>query len=220
MRFVDKVERARTLIEKTLDESQRTAVGCSFGKDSMVVLHMAHQIDPDVPVFAVLADTEFPGTYEFKDRIVEEWDLDYTEHRFAQPDGVREDLSLCCGEPKIEATREALEGYDAWISGVRATEGIVRSDFDAVEEDHGLTKVNPILEFEEIDVWRYLALYGVPVNPVYRRGFRSLGCKLCSTPEEDEGESERAGRWRGTSKARGECGIHTKSMRVEQAAQR
>jgi phosphoadenosine phosphosulfate reductase len=64
-----------------------------------------------------------------------------------------------------------------WVTGLRCTEGRTRTDFKEVEErDKGLVKLNPILIWKEREVWQYLALYQVPVNPLYAAGYRSLGC--------------------------------------------
>ncbi|MGH2638237.1 MAG: phosphoadenosine phosphosulfate reductase family protein, partial [Rhabdochlamydiaceae bacterium] len=43
----------------------KIALGCSFGKDSMVLLHLTLSTLPNIPVFALLSDTEFPETYTF-----------------------------------------------------------------------------------------------------------------------------------------------------------
>jgi phosphoadenosine phosphosulfate reductase len=208
MNYLRKVEGAVQLIRESIERYPAITLGSSFGKDSMVTLHLVRVVKPDIPVFSVLADTEFPETYEFARRIVALYGLNCTEYLFRQEKGGK-----CCGRPKVEKTKEALKHFDAWISGVRKTEGITRSDFEAVEEKGGLVKVNPILDFTELDIWRYLALNQVPLNPMYLKGYRSLGCMLCSTPEEDESETEREGRWRGTPDARGECGIHTEPLR-------
>ena len=45
---------------------------------------------------------------------------------------------------------------------------------------------------------------------MYKMGYRSLGCLPCSHKEKDEKEEEKKGRWKGTSKACGECGIHSR----------
>jgi phosphoadenosine phosphosulfate reductase len=80
-----------------------------------------------------------------------------------------------------------------------------------VEElDKGLIKLNPILIWYEREIWQYLALNNVPVNPLYNEGYRSLGCAPCTKIA--QGVDERAGRWIGTSKCGGECGIHTKPL--------
>src|SRR3972149_4713439 len=40
-----------------------------------------------------------------------------------------------------------------------------------------------------------------------------VSCSKCSAKEEDEKETERAGRWRGTKNAGFECGIHSVSLK-------
>lgn len=208
MTYLQKVQAAKRLIGQSIRQYPRIALGCSFGKDSMVTLHLVLSVEP-IPVFSILADTEFRETYMFAKQVVEQYGItDYTEYVFAQDSGGK-----CCGRPKVEKAVEALRNYDAWISGVRKTEGITRSDFEPVEEKDGLVKINPILDFTELDIWRYIALNQIPVNPMYAKGYRSLGCKFCSFPEENESETEREGRWKGTEHARGECGIHTQPLR-------
>ena len=210
MTFLQKIADAKELIRWAVEKYPKICIGCSFGKDSMVTLHLTRSVKKDIPVISVLAETEFPETFAFMDEFAaSDPDLNLIKHIFKQ-EGEGE---LCCGKPKIGATKKALAPYDAWISGVRRTEGITRASFEAVEEKNGLTKINPILDFTELDIWRYLALNSIPVNPKYREGFRSLGCELCSFPETDENETERAGRWKGTSKVCGECGIHTQPLR-------
>lgn len=208
MKYLQKIEDAKLLITEAIAKYPNICLGCSFGKDSMVTLALVLSVKSDIPVFAIMADTEFPETYEFATAVATQYGLNYTEHRFAQEKGEK-----CCGRPKVEKTKEALRSYDAWISGVRKTEGITRSDFEPVEEKNGLVKINPILEFTELDIWKFTALNHLPINPMYQLGYRSLGCSLCSFPEEDELETERAGRWKGTENACGECGIHTQPLR-------
>ena len=57
-----------------------------------------------------------------------------------------------------------------------------------------------------------LALFKVPANPLYAAGYRSLGCATCTKIA--NGPDERAGRWIGTSKCGGECGIHTRPLKA------
>jgi len=160
-----------------------------------------------------MADTEFKETYEFEKEIVEKFNLNHKRFGFNQIPQAHTDRSLCCGKPKVDATKLAVRELDAWVAGIRNTEGVTRANFKYIEEKQGLVKINPILEFTESDIWRYTALFNVPVNPKYKEGYRSLGCRLCSAPEENENEEERAGRWKGTKKQCGECGIHTESLR-------
>ena len=121
----------------------------------------------------------------------------------------------CCDILKVEPTKRAIEEMkvSCWVTGLRCTEGRTRTDFKEVEErDPGLIKLNPILIWHEREVWQYLALYKVSVNPLYGKGYRSLGCLPCT--KITLGADERAGRWIGTSKCGGECGIHTRPLKT------
>ena len=53
----------------------------------------------------------------------------------------------------------------------------------------------------------------MPVNPLYAKGYRSLGCEPCT--KISTGSDERAGRWTGTGKCGGECGIHTRPLKLD-----
>ena len=124
------------------------------------------------------------------------------------------DPDKCCDLLKVEPVKRALweMNVQCWVTGLRCTEGRTRTDYREVEErDKGLIKLNPILIWKEREVWQYIALYGVKVNSLYAQGYRSLGCAPCSRITSDD--NERAGRWIGTSKCGGECGIHTRPLK-------
>jgi len=217
MRFIDKVDKAKQLIKE--HKEQKVAVACSFGKDSMVVLHLALQVDPQFPIFSVMTPFKPKETLQYKNYMTNLWRLNIKTYidsfvgeqfnlYYTNPDA-------CCQLYKVEQTKKAIREMEltAWITGLRRTEGRTRTNYEFIEARDGLTKVNPILGFTETDVWRYLAINQIPVNPLYAQGYRSLGCEPCSKKEEDESEEERTGRWKGTSKEKGECGIHSKSLR-------
>jgi len=214
MKFTDKVKSATKLIKWAVAKYPRLAVACSFGKDSMVVLHLCLQVKPDIEVFSVMTPFKFPETFKYKDTITRKFGLNIKTYMQNNNTPLYEtDVEKCCDFYKVEPTKWALKDKDAWITGLRRTEGKTRTDYDFVEEKGGLLKINPILDFTELDVWRYLALNQIPVNPLYAQGYRSLGCMPCSNVESDETDTERQGRWSGTSKCGGECGIHTKTLK-------
>ena len=103
----------------------------------------------------------------------------------------RENPDECCEILKVKPTREAVKDLDAWICGLRATEGRTRIDYKEVEIKNGLVKINPILIWTELDVWRYFAFYSIPVHPWYKEGYRSLGCEPCTEiVDENDDESD------------------------------
>lgn len=214
MKFVDKIEDAKDLISKAITDFPKIALASSFGKDSMVVLHIALQVKPDISVFSVMTPFKPKDTLAYKKQMSKLWSLNIKTHErgFIEP-SLLWDVDKCCQYYKVEPTKKAVKNLDAWITGLRRTEGRTRTDYEFMEERDGLWKINPILDFTELDVWRYLAIYNIPVNPLYALGYRSLGCLPCSAKEEDETDLERAGRWKNTSKSGGECGIHSQALR-------
>src|SRR5215467_3516382 len=114
---------------------------------------------------------------------------------------------LCCYLRKVVPLEQALEPYDAWITGVRKEETDARSDTRAVQWDprREMVKVNPIVDWTQDQVDAYIADNGVLVNPLVYDGYPSIGCATC-TARVEAGADARSGRWAGTGKT--ECGIH------------
>lgn len=46
--------------------------------------------------------------------------------------------------------------------------------------------VNPIIDWDDEDVWEFLHKYNVPVNPLYAAGFKRVGCMLCPFASKSE----------------------------------
>jgi len=71
---------AEDLIREAIKRhGDRLAVACSFGKDSIAVLHMALKIKPDIKVIFENTGVEFPETIKFKNQIKKEWNLNLYE---------------------------------------------------------------------------------------------------------------------------------------------
>ncbi|HUU77325.1 MAG TPA: phosphoadenylyl-sulfate reductase [candidate division Zixibacteria bacterium] len=215
--ITDKIKQSEELIAMAIEKyGEKVEVACSFGKDSIVLLHLALKVKSDIPVFTIMTPYKPKETFEYKDQMIKYYNLNIKEYMSKEqpdPDLPKTNPDKCCQIFKVEPTKEAVKKLDAWICGLRNTEGRTRKDYQFVEEKDGLVKINPILNWTELDVWRYIAINKIPVHPYYAKGFRSLGCEPCTTIVSDEA-LERDGRWIGTSKCGGECGIHTKSLRL------
>ncbi len=217
--FAEKEQRALRLISEAYERyGDRLVVANSLGKDSSAVWHLAQRVSPDIRGFIVTTRYKPAETVEFMHRMVSLYPgLKVFSNDEPIPEKLYEtDPDRCCYLLKVQPTRRAIEemGVACWVTGLRCTEGRTRTDFLEIEErDEGLIKLNPILTWYEREIWQYLALYSVPVNPLYRQGYRSLGCgpctRICTGPD------ERAGRWIGTSKCGGECGIHTRPLKID-----
>ncbi|MHA1307026.1 MAG: phosphoadenylyl-sulfate reductase [Candidatus Heimdallarchaeota archaeon] len=207
-----KIKHATDILSDAINEyGDKLQIACSFGKDSMVVLHLALKVKPDVKIFTVMTPFKPEETFVYKDQMIKHYNLNIVE--YMSKEKVAEDLPKtnpdeCCRILKVEPTKEAVKDLDAWVCGLRNTEGRTRKNYQEIEEKGGLVKINPILNWTELDIWRYMAVNSIPVHPYYARGYRSLGCEPCTHMIDDEA-LEREGRWIGTSKCGGECGIHT-----------
>lgn len=217
LNFSQKVERSLELLHQAYDQfGERLVVANSLGKDSVVVWHLAKRIAPTIRGFIVTTRFKPEETKQFMRRTVMQYpELQIYQNNEPIPNELyRSDPDLCCELLKVGPTRRAIEEMDVgcWVTGLRCTEGRTRSDFHEIERrDEGLVKLNPILIWKELEVWQYIALHDVPVNPLYAKGYRSLGCAPCTRIA--TGDNERAGRWVGTSKCGGECGIHTRPLK-------
>jgi len=123
------------------------------------------------------------------------------------PELYKRDPDLCCALRKVAPLQDALDGYDAWATGLRRAETHNRVIAPVVgwDEKKQKVKVSPLARWSDDEVERYIAENGVLVNPLQYDGYPSIGCWPC-TQRVAPGEDPRSGRWAGTSKT--ECGIN------------
>ncbi len=180
----------------------RLAMACSFQKEESVLVHMLTGICPEARIFTIDTGVLFPETLrtwkEFEDRFgvhVEVFD--------ATSPGAPWTAERCCGEAKVDALERALDGVEAWVTGIRREQASTRADAVKLERDErrGIWKVNPLADWTEKDLWRYVYKHDLPYNALHDQGYASIGCAPCTQPG-----SGRQGRWAGTDKI--ECGIH------------
>lgn len=216
LNYAEKVERSLTLIERAYNEfGASLVVANSLGKDSCVIWHLAKRVNPKIRGFIVTTRFKPAETKKFMAEEVARYpELQVFSNDVEIPDELyATDPDKCCEILKVQPVRQAVKemGVKCWVTGLRCTEGRTRTDYKEIQElDKGLLKLNPILIWYEREVWQYLALNNVHTNPLYGKGYRSLGCAPCTKIA--QGADERAGRWIGTSKCGGECGIHTKPL--------
>lgn len=195
--------------------SDRFALISSFGAESAVLLHIAAQVSKDIPVLFLDTGKLFGETKRYRDQLADELGLtdvrtltpDVNDLNAKDPKGAlwATDTNSCCYIRKVVPLSTALEGFDGWASGRKRFQGGVRSLLPHFEASDGRVKVNPLAFWTKDDVVDYRERHKLPQHPLVSEGFASIGCMPCTDRVED-GESERAGRWRGQNKT--ECGIH------------
>ena len=115
----------------------------------------------------------------------------------------------CCNVRKVAPLARVLADKRAWVTGLRRQQSVTRRDLlvSAWDDDYGLQKFNPMLEWTTEQVWAYIHEHAVPYNKLHDKGYTSIGCAPC-TRAISPGEDVRAGRWWWELDAVKECGVH------------
>jgi len=181
----------------------RLALACSFQKEESVLLHMLMRLRPDARVFTIDTGVLFPETRDTWRAVEERYGVRVEVFDALDPEGEPWTADHCCSQQKVAALERALGGLDAWITGLRREQAVTRADAAKLEwdEPHGLWKFNPLADWSDRDVWRFISEHDLPYNPLHDRGYESIGCAPCTNPG-----SGREGRWAGQDKT--ECGLH------------
>jgi phosphoadenosine phosphosulfate reductase len=195
----------------------RIVLTCSWQRQSSVLVDMLHRVGADVRIVELDTGLLFPETYATRERLIERYGLDVelvaprrTVAEQAEDEGPElwaREPDRCCGLRKVEPLERALDGMDAWITGIRRAQSATRTGARKVELDlrRGVVKVQPLVDWSDEDVQGYLYAHDVPYNPLHDQGYPSIGCVPCTRPVV-EGEDPRAGRWAAFGKT--ECGLH------------
>jgi len=200
-----------------------SAFACSFGAEDMVLLDAIARHARKIEVFTLdtgrlpeetqaLFETvrdKYPiaiRTYFPDASAVQAWVEQNGPNAFYKSVAQRQQ---CCHIRKVEPLQRALAGMKSWVTGLRREQSAARHTLEreAWDDANGLTKISPLLEWTNDDVWGYIKTNGVPYNALHDRGYPSIGCAPC-TRAIQPGEDIRAGRWWWESSSK-ECGLHT-----------
>lgn len=194
------------------------ALSASFGgPEGMALMDMISKITDEVTILTIDTGFLFKETHEFREAVMRRYRLPLKVLR-PEP-SVEEQVKrygkrmrtctpdLCCRVRKIEPLERALKGYKAWMTGIRRDQTPHRASTRVVawEERFGTVKIAPFAFAKEEWIHRYVAEHDVPVNPLLKRGYKSIGCEPQTRPVAPE-EDPRAGRWSELDKT--ECGLH------------
>jgi sulfate adenylyltransferase subunit 2 len=200
MDHLDRLEAQSIFIfREAFNKINNMAMLWSFGKDSNVMIHLARKaFFGKIPFPLIHCDTEleFPEVYEFRDKYVKEWDIDF--------------ISEVC--PPIETTDASLphsariaarktgglksvigkNRFNGIVAGIRRDEEGTRAkeryfsprstdgQWDVKDQppefwDQFMTdfppgthvRIHPLLHWTELDVWLYIKREGIPIVPLY-----------------------------------------------------
>ncbi|SFK30245.1 phosphoadenylyl-sulfate reductase [Methylophaga sulfidovorans] len=198
----------------------------SFGAEDMVLMDLICKHAPGIDIFTLDTGRLPKETYELMQTLNNHYykkvevffpntadvELFVTNNG---PNAFYDSVELrkqCCGLRKVVPLNRALSGKKAWITGMRRSQSVTRSELPVSEwdGDHGLQKFSPLTDWSNGNVWAYLRANDVPYNKLHDEGYASIGCAPC-TRAITMGEDIRAGRWWWEDPENKECGLHVKS---------
>jgi phosphoadenosine phosphosulfate reductase len=194
---------------------------CSFQAEDVLLLHLAMESRPGIPVLFLDTGYHFRETYEYRDRIASEWNLNLTNLLPKETVAAQEsafgllyqtDPNRCCGLRKVEPLFEAVAKYKVWLTGLRREQARSRTALKEIDDfvlPGGVVvrKLSPFADWTTRDVWQLAAHFNIPLLPLYDAGYTSIGCEPCTTLPTDPNDP-RSGRWAGKKV---ECGIHVQA---------
>lgn len=199
--------------------------GTSLGAEDQVITYLLKESGLDFEIFTLDTGRLFPETYDLIDRTNSRYKIKiktmFPESQevetMVNKDGINliyKSIELrkhCCQIRKLNPLKRALEGKEAWFTGLRKSQSITRADMQIVEWDQNseMFKVNPLIDWSEEDVWNFINEKKIPYNTLHDKGYPSIGCQPCTRAIE-KGEDVRAGRWWWENPDTKECGLHAK----------
>ncbi|XAS75796.1 phosphoadenylyl-sulfate reductase [Dermatophilaceae bacterium Sec6.4] len=193
----------------------RFAVAASM--QDTVLLHLASSVLPGVDALFLDTGYHFAQTLAVRNQVEREYAVRVVTLHAAQTVAEQDvtygerlhdrDPDLCCALRKTHPLDDALDGYDAWATGLRRSESASRADTAVVsfDERRDRIKLAPLAGWSDEQVADYVREHDVIMNPLLSQGYPSIGCAPC-TARVALGADARSGRWVGVDKL--ECGIH------------
>jgi len=201
----------------------KIALSSSLSIEDQVLTDLIVKIDPSTRIFTLDTGRLFPETYSLIDKTNIKYDIhlevlfpDYTEvEKMVKEEGINlfykgiDQRKACCRVRKLDPLKRAFQGLEVWVCGLRKEQSVTRQAVKLIEwdENNGLIKLNPLINFSEDEVWDYIRKHHVPYNKLHDQGFPSIGCQPC-TRAVKPGEDIRAGRWWWENPDQKECGLH------------
>ena len=198
------------------------SIASSFGAQSAVSLHMITQVMPKIPVILIDTGYLFPETYQFVDQLAEALDLDVHVYQSTMSPAWQEArygklwekdtraLNEYNQRNKVEPMDRALNELEVgtWFAGLRREQSKSRHELPIVQTFKDRVKVHPIIDWSNRDIHQYLQKHHLPYNPLWEKGYVSIGDKHSTKPLM-LGLSEEDTRFGGSQR---ECGLHVDTL--------
>ncbi|AOU97442.1 phosphoadenosine phosphosulfate reductase [Acidihalobacter yilgarnensis] len=218
-----KIDGVVETLRAAVREIAPVAFANSLGAEDMVLADLIYRYIPEINDFTLDTGRLPAETYELLEVVRQRYGraprvyfprTEAVERYVSEsgPNAFRGSVELrvrCCEIRKVEPLRRALQGYGAWVTGLRRGQALTRQTLDDRVWDgvNGLYKINPLADWQEAEVWAYIRAHRVPYNALHDKHYPSIGCAPC-TRAIAQGEDVRAGRWWWEQPESRECGLH------------
>lgn len=213
-----KMDNVRAALADVVTGNSDVCLTCSFQAEDVLLTRLAIELDASLPILFLDTGYHFAETYTYRDEVAREWRLNLinllpdktvveqeAEHGLlyqSAPD-------QCCKLRKVEPLFKAVAGYRVWLTGLRREQAKSRAALEesalfTLPDGKQVLKLAPLAGWTTRDVWYACEELGIPLLPLYARGYTSIGCEPCTSLPLDPGDP-RSGRWAGRKI---ECGIH------------
>ena len=213
-----KLEEVRSALAREITGKGDVCVTCSFQAEDMLLTKLALELDAKIPVLFLDTGYHFAETYAYRDRMAREWKMNLfnllPEQTVAQQEsqfGILYQTApdQCCKLRKVDPLFKAVANYRVWVTGLRREQAKSRTALEesamfALPGGRQVLKLAPLAAWTTRDVWYGCEKLGIPLLPLYERGYSSIGCEPCTMLPIDPNDP-RSGRWAGRKV---ECGIH------------
>jgi phosphoadenosine phosphosulfate reductase len=161
-------------------------LGFSGGKDSVVIYDLAKRSGVKFEAHYSVSPIDPPQIHRFiKENYPDvKWDL--TAKNFWNVHVMRHGLPTRLARWCCEIIKEGSGNGFVKILGMRRAESLGRSKYTCFSEHLGQKWLLPILNWQDLDIWQYIAERNLEVCSLYREGFTRIGCVLCPFAGKDE----------------------------------
>ena len=220
--LLQKIEASLELLRRAVRDYGKVVYASSLGAEAVVLTDLIWTHVPDIDIVSIDTGRLPEETLALLERLERRYNrrirVIYPDaqalERYVQQHGINgfynglEQRLSCCNIRKVEPFKRAVAGFSAWVTGVRREQSEQRSQAQPLvhDEQSGLQKVSPLLDWSEQDVWDYIRARQLPYNPLHDRGYPSIGCAPCTRAVEP-GQDQRSGRWWWEDPESRECGL-------------
>src|SRR5258708_15582726 len=157
----------------TANQSTQVCLTSSFQAEDMVVAHVLRKQVPGVRVLFLDTGYHFAQTYEYRDRMTQQWSLNLVnvvpEQTVAEQESAfgilyRSEPTRCCQLRKVEPLMRVLEPFDVWFTGLRRRQTPTRQKFQKVDP-HPLPTGKSL--WKEILLAHWKSQHGRPITNDY-----------------------------------------------------